>query len=292
MPLHVRDALLASRPSPPDLDSVDELLLIVAAVHTTAREPVMASISPSALFIATVPLFPPTSQSQAAGYTVRYWPTVYKKANPFGPHLRLVSRAADELTPDVTAWMALAAAAARDARASGVGEQVGVVVVERREGVARLLAVAGDMRWAGWRRGTAGNVTAHAALRAIAMVAEGLRRNGGGVEEPERGIFRDEPRGAVERSEAAAEDGYLCHDLEVYATHEPCVMCAMALVHSRFGRVVFGQRMKTGGLCADGELGHGLFWRKELNWTMLAWEWKMEGGDTDGEAEVEDDLYA
>jgi tRNA-specific adenosine deaminase 3 len=261
-------------------------------VHATDREPVLASISPSAIFITTVPLLPPTSQPQAARYSARYWPTVYKKANPFGPHPSLVSRAAAELAPDVATWMALAAAAARDARTSGAGEQIGVVVVERREGVARLVAVAGDMRWAGWRRGTAGNVTAHAALRVIAMVAEGLRKKGGGAEEPERGIFQDEPRGAVERSEVAAEDGYLCHDLEVYTTHEPCVMCAMALVHSRFGRVVFGRRMKTGGLCADGELGHGLFWRKELNWTMLAWEWRVGGGDAEVEAEVEDDLYA
>jgi len=59
-------------------------------------------------------------------------------------------------------------------------------------------------------------------------------------------------------------------------------MCAMAIVHSRFGRLVFGKRMPaTGGICADGELGHGLFWRKELNWTLLAWQWEstLEGGE-------------
>ena len=51
-------------------------------------------------------------------------------------------------------------------------------------------------------------------------------------------------------------------------------MCAMAIVHSRFGKVVFKHRMpRTGGLCADGDLGHGLFWRKELNWQLLGWEW-------------------
>lgn len=61
-------------------------------------------------------------------------------------------------------------------------------------------------------------------------------------------------------------------------------MCSMAIVHSRFGRIVFGHRMKkTGGLCADGGLGHGLFWRKELNWTCLGWEWRVGEGQDEKE---------
>lgn len=78
-----------------------------------------------------------------------------------------------------------------------------------------------------------------------------------------------------------APGGYLCLDLELYVTHEPCLMCCMATLHSRFGRVVFGRRMaKTGGLTADAEigtelkgLGYGLFWRPSLNWKFLTWQW-------------------
>ena len=117
-------------------------------------------------------------------------------------------------------------------------------------------------------------------------------------------------------------NGYLCLDLDIYVTHEPCIMCSMAILHSRFGRVIFGEEMpRTGGMSAEvcnnnknssgreenvdddgydddkkerkdeermkGEEGlrYGLFWRPELNWKLLAWRWvdERDGGDGDGD---------
>jgi len=47
----------------------------------------------------------------------------------------------------------------------------------------------------------------------------------------------DAPSGS--KRQRTAEDAYLCQDCEVITTHEPCVMCAMALVHSRVRLVAF-----------------------------------------------------
>ncbi|KTW30964.1 uncharacterized protein T551_01516 [Pneumocystis jirovecii RU7] len=55
---------------------------------------------------------------------------------------------------------------------------------------------------------------------------------------------------------------YLCKDLIVITTHEPCVMCCMALVHSRIFRTFYSIAMpKTGGL----ESNYHIHGRNELN---------------------------
>ncbi|CAD6449768.1 25e8c1de-95ce-45c6-b0b7-b8f748ff1de6 [Sclerotinia trifoliorum] len=293
VPDHVRTSLLAVRTDSQADADLSELFLLVGATNLISSEELRNALSPIldpiTICSIKVPLLAPTSQEQAKSWSSKYWPIVYKKSNPFGPHPAIVSRAEEEIQGEVQKWMDLAAEAAHLSSTAGLGEQIGAVVIERKNGVARTLALAGDARWMNWPRVGSGNVTAHAALRATAMVADGIkiqdeRKAGTESEEStldEKTIFRDQPLDTLEaKQHKSAEwvDGYLCHELELYMTHEPCVMCSMAIVHSRFGRVVFGHRMpKTGGLCADSELGHGLFWRKELNWSLLAWQWISNG---------------
>lgn len=201
-------------------------------------------------------------------------------------------------------YIALAQAVGLQAAAVGVGEGFGCVVVDPETG--EVVAAAGDGRrkvnGKGW-----GNPLNHCVMRAVAMVAQ--KRLEEGVEvmpenpvKPETDLERryfdtkpppPPPPVSTEDQESMDNgEGYLCHNMHIYLSHEPCVMCAMALLHSRVGIVVFGRRMsKTGALVAEsvgdeGE-GYGLFWRPELNWKFLCWQWAEEEGEGKMEMEME-----
>ena len=194
--------------------------------------------------------------------------------------------------------MSLAKRAGEEASVATQGEPIGAVIVDRNQGEdGSVVAVAGDARWHHIDKANepgSGNVTAHAIMRAIGMVARKRREllHEGPIRELDSEEWDlDRPLTVLEEelytASPVARDGYLCLDLELYVTHEPCVMCSMAILHSRFSRVIFGQRMqRTGGLTAvkqnesgssinndDNGLGYGLFWRQELNWRHLAWQW-------------------
>lgn len=47
---------------------------------------------------------------------------------------------------------------------------------------------------------------------------------------------------------------YLCTNYEIYLTHEPCIMCCMALLHSRAKTVFFIKKCSGGGLVSEARL--------------------------------------
>jgi tRNA-specific adenosine deaminase 3 len=278
---------------------------------TLRKNPPFTTISvPPKLLYVTVPALAPTSAEQATLWSETYWPIAYKNTNPYGPHPSLVLRNTLEIQGEAEQWLTIAAAAGSDIAKLGLGEEIGCVVVDRSRGVSEVIAVAGDCRWRSPSGATEahegrGNVMAHSVQRAIAMVAKKrLRTAGADPALLDRSLFCDIPLTDVERpyyeTGTVPASGYLCVDLDIYMTHEPCVMCSMAILHSRFRRCVFGKRMPlTGGMTADTAgnwanpgkgLQHGMFWRpSELNWKFLAWEWQGKGMVTD--ASIKDTLH-
>ena len=271
--------------------------------------------------IIDVPLSPPNSKDEALSWSDKYWPTVYKRINPLGPHHSIVSYAEAEIGPHIEGWMALARLAAHESAMEKLGENFGCLVIERdHEGKEKLIALAADLRYGHKslrsRGGQTNSIFGHAAIRAIGMIARKRKlsihnRDGGGLQDLTKhiicsgnnqmsDIYGDIPAMPIEEkvynSYFPSEDGYICTDFEIYLTHEPCIMCSMAILHSRFGRCVFGKQMSaSGGLFAesigagDGMLQqrydypasrYGLFWRPELNWKFLCWQWNIEGGMT------------
>ncbi|KAL8922516.1 MAG: hypothetical protein Q9208_005138 [Pyrenodesmia sp. 3 TL-2023] len=275
-----------------------------------------------------VPKYPPISSSQAEEWSQNYWPTVDRKYNPFGPQPSVIEKARRDILPRVSHLMGLALEAGKKVKERSMGLGIGAVIVERGESIV----VAGDGRRVSGKfrapdggdkpaRGQ-GNPMAHAVMRAIALVARKRRdllaeyppsvigEDAGQSLSADTGWqedrFLDKPLTALEREiyngGSMKPGGYLCVDMDIYITHEPCIMCSMAILHSRFGNVVYGsRRVGTGALCAEREdidiisgvdgpgrgLGYGLFWRQELNWRLLAWQWLDDDDDEYGYLEYD-----
>ena len=275
------------------------------------------------IHVLPIPYTPPSSQDEAQLWSELYWPVAFKAHNPFGPQPVFVTKALEAMTPTAGIFMALAVKAARQTHDAGYGEAFGAVIVDPSacfDGPVPV-AAAGDARWRDSRQSIScnaatlsvdqrthnGNPAYHAALRAIGMIAKQrltLSQELPQSEPTEHGFFLDQPLTELEESiykdSQLLRGGYLCSGLEIWLTDEPCVMCSMAILHSRFERVIFGERMPaTGGMVGEkfkadargkehnskpevngdssvdpkAGLGYGLFWRPELNWKMLAWEW-------------------
>jgi tRNA(adenine34) deaminase len=84
------------------------------------------------------------------------------------------------------------------------------------------------------------------------VIASSAEIIGRGYNQP---IARRDPTAHAEilalREAAAATNNYRLTGATMYATLEPCVMCAGALVHARIARLVFGSRdLRFGGVRA------------------------------------------
>ena len=239
----------------------------------------------------TVPLLAPTSPEQGHEWSDRYWPTFYRKTNPFGAHPVTIAKAEDNLQEPldgnigIEEAMSLAKRVGNETQSKGLGVGPGCVIVERVGDKTEIVAVAGDARYKASpgrdgedaaQGGCNGNIMGHAAMRAVGMIGRKRLRVASqpistkaakgetafencGLDHDEKArdaFFQDLPITALEeqyfKEDNLKSDGYLCLRLEFFLTQEPCVMCCMGLIHSRVGRVIFLNRMpQTGGLTSE-----------------------------------------
>ncbi|KAJ2467015.1 tRNA-specific adenosine deaminase subunit tad3 [Coemansia sp. RSA 2322] len=71
---------------------------------------------------------------------------------------------------------------------------------------------------------------------------------------------------------AVVAAGYLCEGLDVFSTKEPCAMCAMALVHSRIGRLFYIKTQEDTSSNGGGISRYSMHSLKALNHHFAAYE--------------------
>lgn len=144
-------------------------------------------------------------------------------------------------------YMTTAVEAARSGRQEGM-DAVGAVIVDPTSG--QIVAVGHDL--------TRDHPLHHAVMVCIDLVAWA---QGGGVYSYEKHPACRYTASDPQLCTGQSVQPYICTGYELYLTREPCIMCAMALVHSRISRVFYG------AASPDGALGtkYKIHCQKELN---------------------------
>lgn len=200
-------------------------------------------------FLVEIPANPPLTRPQFEKAS-KHWPTSFHEDKQVTSALKGQLFTADQKAK-MQDYMTAAVQAAKSGREMGM-DAVGAVIVDPES--EQVVAVGHDCK-----RGA--HPLHHAVMVCIDLVACG---QGGGAYN-----YKKYPACQFSSSESfrngcnLKETGqpYICTGYDLYVTREPCVMCAMALVHSRINRVFYGAPS------ADGALGtkYKIHCQKDLN---------------------------
>lgn len=200
-------------------------------------------------FLVEIPANPPLTRPQFEKAS-KHWPTSFHEDKQVTSALKGQLFTANQKAK-MQDYMTAAVQAAKSGREMGM-DAVGAVIVDPES--EQVVAVGHDCK-----RGA--HPLHHAVMVCIDLVACG---QGGGAYN-----YKKYPACQFSSSESfrngcnLKETGqpYICTGYDLYVTREPCVMCAMALVHSRINRVFYGAPS------ADGALGtkYKIHCQKDLN---------------------------
>ncbi|XP_019728419.1 putative inactive tRNA-specific adenosine deaminase-like protein 3 [Hippocampus comes] len=180
-------------------------------------------------FVVKIPVRPALTRPQFE-LASKHWPTSFHEDKQVTDALRGESFSPAQKAQMHT-YMSVALSAAQEGKALRL-EAVGAVVVDPIS--ERIVAVGHDCRGR--------HPLYHAVMVCIDLVAQG--QGGGHYRLDTYPACRSIPTSVSE----LAQKPYICTGYDLYVTREPCVMCAMALVHSRIGRVFYGSTFADGAL--------------------------------------------
>ncbi|XP_026151261.1 putative inactive tRNA-specific adenosine deaminase-like protein 3 [Mastacembelus armatus] len=188
-------------------------------------------------FVVKVPARLPLTRPQFE-LASKHWPTSFHEDK----HVTVALRG-ELFNPAQKAAMQMYMMAALNAAKAGKDmgmEAVGAVIVNPV--MERIIAVGHDCRGE--------HPLHHAVMVCIDLVAQS---QGGGCYSFDRypacqilSPASDTPH--CKPDTEASSQPYICTGYDLYVTREPCVMCAMALVHSRVSRVFYGMASADGAL--------------------------------------------
>ena len=265
-------------------------LLPDGSVPPTWPEPVRRLVERHALVpeLARVPGQAPRTRDQWEEWN-EVWPIVWQRPNS---HLACApEEPAPEEMAEMRRWMSRAIHAATDAeddaRSAGDSGCLNAAIIVNP--ATSVVVASGRDATRGWRVGGArdGNVghpLRHAVFEAVdAAAARDLEVNGPDAPPPDVDAGAPEV-GEKRRRENKSNAGpslteitgrpYLCTGYDAYCVREPCVMCAMALVHSRVRRVVYGAPSAKTGALGGGK--HSLHGQRTLNHHYVVYSFGLD----------------